>query len=116
MTGVQLPKHGYAYSILGQGPPILMYQIGSDETRILIDIPHDTQYQLRNSEAVRSYIRQRIMPIVPEFVRPSLGGPLGLAAFETCPTRGCLRRGMWRRAWSCWAMPPTCGTQSPVLA
>ncbi|AEO67618.1 733f9685-ac51-42a0-bf82-501ebcb9e58f [Thermothielavioides terrestris] len=72
LVDARLPRHGYAFAVLGQGPPILMYQIGARETRILIDIPHDKQRQLRTTASVRRYIQQHVVPIVPESVRPSL--------------------------------------------
>ncbi|KAK3898974.1 squalene epoxidase-domain-containing protein [Staphylotrichum tortipilum] len=72
MTDVKLPRHGYAYGVLGAAPPILIYQISARQTRILIDIPDTTHQRLGSNRAVRAYIRNSIIPIVPSSVRPSL--------------------------------------------
>lgn len=49
-----------------------MYQIGTRETRILIDIPHRRHRELGSSTAVRSYISRCVLPSVPESVQPGL--------------------------------------------
>ena len=72
MIHADLPRENYAYGVLGVGPPILMYQIGSRETRILIDIPNEIHRRLETNGAVRHYIRQRILPVLPSSVQPSL--------------------------------------------
>ena len=73
MVDTDLPRQRYAYGVLGSGPPILMYQIGPRETRILIDIPDETRRQLDSNTSVRTYLRQRVLPIMPpSAVRPSL--------------------------------------------
>jgi squalene monooxygenase len=72
MTDANLPRHGYAYGVLGAAPPILMYQISARHTRILIDIPDTTHRRLGTSRAVRAYIRDSIVPIIPCPMRSSL--------------------------------------------
>jgi squalene monooxygenase len=72
MADADLPRHGYAYGVLGNGPPILMYQIGARETRILIDIPDAIHHRLGSTESVRDYIRERVVPIMPSTVQLSL--------------------------------------------
>ncbi|KAH6855458.1 squalene epoxidase [Chaetomium sp. MPI-CAGE-AT-0009] len=72
MADAHLPRHRYAYGVLGKGPPILIYQIGARETRILVDIPDTIHRQLGSTESVKSYFRQRIVPIVPLSIRSSL--------------------------------------------
>jgi squalene monooxygenase len=72
MVDADLHRPGYAYGILGVGPPILMYQISARETRILIDIPDEVHRQLGTSDAVKDYIRQRIVPSLPSYAQPSL--------------------------------------------
>ncbi|KAK4150807.1 squalene epoxidase-domain-containing protein [Chaetomidium leptoderma] len=72
MTDANLPLPGYAYGILGAGPPILMYQIGARETRILIDIPDETHSRLGAPKLVREYISQHVVPHIAESIRPNL--------------------------------------------
>jgi squalene monooxygenase len=52
------------------GPPILLYQIGTDETRIVIDIPNTVYEAVSKDDGVKSYIRQHVIPILPRHRRP----------------------------------------------
>ncbi|KAF4638016.1 hypothetical protein G7Y89_g59 [Cudoniella acicularis] len=61
---------GRAYGVIGHGPPILLYQIGKHETRILIDIPTDVYKTLSSIAGVKSHIKKNVIPILPESVRP----------------------------------------------
>lgn len=64
---VELPYQGLAYGLIGRGPPILVYRIGSRETRILIDIPnsiHDAA--LVNGSSIHSYIEDTVVPTLPK--------------------------------------------------
>ena len=72
MTDANLPLPRYAYGVLGAGPPILMYQIGARETRILIDIPDETHRRLSAPELVKEYISQHVVPHIAESIRPNL--------------------------------------------
>lgn len=72
LDGLQLPVPHYAYAFLGSGPPVLVYQIESRKFRILIDILNDTYSTLRSQQAVRSYVAENVLPVVPSFLRPSL--------------------------------------------
>ncbi len=85
MTDANLPRHGYAYGVLGAAPPILMYQISARHTRILIDIPDTTHRRLGTNHAVRTYIRDSILPIVPSTVRHSLDKAIEEARLRTMP-------------------------------
>ena len=49
-----------------------MYPISTHETRILIDIPNSIFEGLGSSAAVRSYLHDRVAPVVPTVVRPQL--------------------------------------------
>ncbi|KAK5659945.1 hypothetical protein OQA88_13410 [Cercophora sp. LCS_1] len=70
MLDAPLPIPRYAHSVLGRGPPVLMYPIGTRETRILVDIPNSIHDRLGNSNAVRSYLLECVAPTVPKSVRP----------------------------------------------
>lgn len=69
MYEVELPYHGFAYGLIGRGLSILVYQIGSRETRILIDIPnliHDATLAIGGT--IREYIEEAVVPTLPEYV------------------------------------------------
>lgn len=86
MIDAQLPFPGYALGVLGSGSPLLIYQIGTHETRILIDIPYKVQEQLGGSrEAIKAYIRDRVLPSIPETIQPSLQKALKSGQVRSMP-------------------------------
>lgn len=80
-----LPLRRYAHGVLGFGPPVLIYQISSRETRILVDIPDRLHRSLGSSDAIRVYIRQCVVPVVPESVRPSLQKAVDSGRLQSMP-------------------------------
>jgi squalene monooxygenase len=62
------PYHGTV--ILGDASPVLLYQIGTHETRCLIDIPENTPGASAAAGGVRAYIRNVILPSLPKQVQP----------------------------------------------
>ncbi|PVF98130.1 SE-domain-containing protein [Serendipita vermifera] len=66
-----LYQHGTVILVPKAAGPILLYQIGTNETRILIDIPAGSKH----SKNVTSYIQDIILPNLPtEELRESLTG------------------------------------------
>ncbi|KAI9665148.1 MAG: Squalene epoxidase [Alyxoria varia] len=90
------PYHGHV--VLSDQAPVLLYQIGTHETRILVDVPADTPTASVSSGGVKSHLRNVVMPTLPASVQPSfdraLAGaeikkqsqPTGGATGETNPT------------------------------
>jgi squalene monooxygenase len=62
------PKHGIV--ILGDAEPILLYQIGTHETRALMDIPENLPTASVKVGGVRGHIKNVILPSLPKQVRP----------------------------------------------
>jgi squalene monooxygenase len=62
-----------------------MYPISSRETRILIDIPDDVYSELENTTAVRRYLRERVLPIVPENVQSQLSDAIENGRLRSMP-------------------------------
>ncbi|KAI8976764.1 squalene epoxidase-domain-containing protein [Pilobolus umbonatus] len=60
-----MPNHGHV--ILAQPSPILMYQVSTHQTRILVDIPGKLP-SASNGE-LQSYMEERIAPQLPESIR-----------------------------------------------
>ncbi|KAF9350446.1 Squalene epoxidase [Mortierella sp. AD094] len=69
MKDVQLPFPNHGHVILASPSPILMYQISSRDTRILVDIPG--KLPSASSGALRSYLETIIAPQLPEQVKKS---------------------------------------------
>lgn len=63
-----MPEHGTVLLVPGSAGPILLYQVGSSETRILIDVPKET----KAAKDVVGYIRNTVLPNLPtdELKRP----------------------------------------------
>ncbi|KAI9031382.1 squalene epoxidase-domain-containing protein [Hyaloraphidium curvatum] len=65
-----LPHPGYGHVVLANPSPILLYQISSTETRILVDVPGAKLPSAANGDLTR-YMRDKVAPQLPERVRPS---------------------------------------------
>lgn len=77
-----LPMPGHGHVILSDTAPCLLYQIGSHETRALIDIPENTPTASVAQGGVKNHLSNVILSILPEPVRP---------AFQEAIERGQLR-------------------------
>ncbi|KAM0716611.1 hypothetical protein Q7P37_008056 [Cladosporium fusiforme] len=64
-----MPHHGHV--ILGDHAPILLYQIGTHETRALIDIPENLPTASIKAGGVKGHLKNVVVPALPEQVRPS---------------------------------------------
>ncbi|KAJ4292343.1 Squalene epoxidase [Kalmusia sp. IMI 367209] len=69
LKDVKLPHHGLAYGSIGNGPPILIYQISARSTRILIDIPNSVHAIVPQMGDIRTYVRDIVVPTLPEAFR-----------------------------------------------
>lgn len=67
----QLLQPGYGHVIIGNAFPILLYQIGTHETRALIDVPQDLPEASVANGGVRGYIRNYVLPALPPSIRPA---------------------------------------------
>ncbi|KAF9161424.1 Squalene epoxidase [Actinomortierella ambigua] len=76
MKDVQLPFPHHGHVLLASPSPILMYQIGTHETRILVDIPGKVPSS--STGALRSYLETIVAPQLPETIRKSF-----MTALET---------------------------------
>ncbi|KAL4722614.1 Squalene epoxidase [Fusarium chlamydosporum] len=66
-----LPEPGHGHVIIGNAFPILLYQIGTHETRALIDVPQGIPEASPENGGVRGYIRNFVLPALPPSIRPS---------------------------------------------
>ncbi|KAM6533786.1 Squalene epoxidase [Fusarium falciforme] len=67
-----LPEPGHGHVIIGNAFPVLLYQIGTHETRALIDVPQGIPEASPENGGVRGYIRNFVLPALPPSVRPSV--------------------------------------------
>jgi squalene monooxygenase len=78
-----LPDHGHV--VLGDGAPVLLYQIGRHETRALVDIPEDTPTASVKAGGVKAHLRNVVLPSLPPRVQPSFSAALDKGALRSMP-------------------------------
>ncbi|KAK2749815.1 Squalene epoxidase [Myotisia sp. PD_48] len=71
-----LPSPTCGHVVLGDCPPILLYQIGEHETRILIDIPENLESASLKNGGVKGHMRNVVLPTLPPSVQPSFRAAL----------------------------------------
>lgn len=73
----KLPEQGFGTVVIGKAPsPVLLYQIGTHETRALIDVPIGLPEAQPCVGGVRGYIQNVVLPTLPESVKPSVQAAL----------------------------------------
>ncbi|KAI1399096.1 SE-domain-containing protein [Hypoxylon fuscum] len=76
LVDCQLPSPGYGHVIIGASSPVLLYQIGTHETRVLVDVPEKLPEASVANGGVRGYMANVVLPALPESVRPSFKAAL----------------------------------------
>jgi squalene monooxygenase len=76
LLNADLPQPGYGHVILGSSSPVLCYQIGSNETRALVDVPINCPGATPAKGGVRGYIANEIIPGLPASVQPAFKAAL----------------------------------------
>ncbi len=82
LIDADLPRPHHGHVVLGEGPPVLLYQIGTHETRALVDVPENLPSASVASGGVKGHLRHTVLPALPKSVQPS---------FEAALDRGHLR-------------------------
>jgi squalene monooxygenase len=78
-----LPEHGHV--VLGDGAPVLLYQIGTHETRALVDIPDNTPTATVKAGGVKAHLRDVVLPSLPQQVQPSFAAALDKGVLRSMP-------------------------------
>ncbi|KAK7745741.1 Squalene epoxidase [Diatrype stigma] len=66
-----LPRPGYGHVVIDAAAPVLLYQIGTRETRALIDVPEKLPEASPAAGGVRGYMADVVLPALPASVQPS---------------------------------------------
>lgn len=77
-----LPRPNHGHVVVGNGGPILLYQISPTETRMLIDVPKCDAEAAVQSGGVKAHIYRHVLASVPQSVKPM---------FQTAFQKGGLR-------------------------
>lgn len=78
-----MPNHGHV--LLGDGYPVLLYQIGTHETRALVDIPENLPAASHKNGGTKGYLRNVVLPSLPPRVQPSFEAALDKDRLRSMP-------------------------------
>ncbi|KAJ5113880.1 hypothetical protein N7456_002414 [Penicillium angulare] len=85
MIDAPLPSPCCGHVLLGDIAPILMYQIGTHETRILIDIPENLPAASVKNGGVKGYMRDCVLPVLPKDVQKPFLNALETGSLRSMP-------------------------------
>ncbi|KAI9832184.1 MAG: hypothetical protein M1819_004536 [Sarea resinae] len=85
LIDAQLPQPGHGHVILTDGPPVLLYQIGTHETRALVDVPENLPSASVKAGGVKNHFRNVVLPSLPKGVQPSFAAALDKGGFKSMP-------------------------------
>ena len=101
MIDAQLPMPNHGHVILADAPPILIYQIGTHETRILVDIPENLPSASPKNGGVKNHMLNVALPQLPECVQPAFRKAIEAGKLRSMPNS---------------FLPPSTQRQSAVLS
>lgn len=78
-----MPNHGHV--ILGDGAPVLLYQIGTHETRALVDVPDNVPSASIANGGVKGHLKNVVLPSLPAEVRPSFEAAIDRDRLRSMP-------------------------------
>lgn len=70
MKDLQLPLPNHGHVVLAQPSPILMYQISTTDTRVLVDVPGKLP-SVSNGD-LKSYLEETVGPELPDSIRVNI--------------------------------------------
>ncbi|KAF9250489.1 hypothetical protein DTO006G1_5285 [Penicillium roqueforti] len=85
LIDAKLPAPNTGHVLLSDNPPVLMYQIGTHETRILIDIPDNFPLASLQNGGVKGYMRNNILPQLPEGAQKPFADALEQGQLRSMP-------------------------------
>ncbi|CAG5178837.1 uncharacterized protein ALTATR162_LOCUS8900 [Alternaria atra] len=85
MIDAELPKPNHGHVILADAPPILIYQIGTHETRILVDIPENLPSASPKNGGVKNHMLNVALPQLPECVQPAFRKAIEAGKLRSMP-------------------------------
>ncbi|KAI9372520.1 squalene epoxidase-domain-containing protein [Aspergillus egyptiacus] len=86
LIDAELPQPHYGHVLLNpDNPPILIYQIGTHETRILCDVPENLPTASVKNGGVKGHLRNVVLPSLPKCVQPSFAAALDKGQLRSMP-------------------------------
>ncbi|KAI4104052.1 MAG: hypothetical protein L6R37_003458 [Teloschistes peruensis] len=85
LIDADLPHELHGHVILGDGAPVLLYQIGTRETRALVDMRDGTPTASVANGGVKGHLRNVVLPSLPKCVQPSFERALDEGKLRSMP-------------------------------
>lgn len=85
LIDAELPMPNHGHVILSDAPPILIYQIGTHETRILIDVPENLPSASVKQGGVKNHLLNVALPALPKSVQPSFRQAIETGKLRSMP-------------------------------
>ena len=85
LIDADLPKPLHGQVVLGDGAPVLLYQIGTRETRALVDVPEGLESASTKNGGVKGHLRNVVLPSLPACVKPSFERALNDGRLRSMP-------------------------------
>lgn len=65
-----MPAPNFGIVVMGDTEPVLLYQIGTHETRVLVDVPENTPTASVKNGGIRGHLQNVVLPALPKQVQP----------------------------------------------
>ena len=76
LIDAQLPNQKHGCVVLSENAPVLLYQIGTRETRVLVDIPEGLSSASYANGGAKGHLRNVVLPTLPACIKPSFAEAL----------------------------------------
>lgn len=85
LIDADLPRFQHGHVVLGDSAPVLLYQIGTRETRALVDVPNDLESASPARGGIKAHLRDVVLPSLPPRVQPSFAKALEAGRLRSMP-------------------------------
>ena len=85
LIDAQLPRRQHGCVVLSENAPVLLYQIGTRETRVLVDVPDGLSTTTVANGGIKGHLRNVVLPTLPPCVQPSFTAALDRGQLRSMP-------------------------------
>ena len=85
LIDTKLPRPSHGHVVLSENAPVLLYQIGTRETRILVDIPEGTPSATHANGGAKGHLAKVVLPSLPVGVQKSFQEALENGKLRSMP-------------------------------
>ena len=85
LIDARLPRPQHGTVVLSEQAPTLLYQIGTRETRCLVDVPDGLPSASMARGGVKGHLRDEVLPTLPQEVQPAFAAALDSGRLRSMP-------------------------------